>query len=268
LNEKKHPQRSMPDGTRSADLDPCFISRIPLNMTQKTTARRMLQSARDIPQFSVSMELNADELAALRSRINSDIEDEQSRVSLTALMIWLTARALLKHARLNARFDQDAIIQHDTVNMAVAIDTPQGLTAPVIHRAETLSVHETAVALKDLVTRATGKRLSMSDFKDGTFTISNLGMLGVTRFTPLINPPQAAIMGVSAPRETVQTDADGALLPARMMEVTVTADHRILDGAQVARFLQTLRDSVTEIDAGEGWKPSGRTPAGTEGESG
>jgi len=91
-------------------------------------------------------------------------------------------------------------------------------------------------------------------------------MFGVTRFTPLINPPQAAIMGVSAPREVVQTDADGALLPARMMEVTVTADHRILDGVQVARFLQTLREIVTEIDAEEGWKPSGSIPAGTKGE--
>ena len=223
----------------------------------------MLQSARDIPQFSVSMELNADELAALRNRINSDIEDEESRVSFTALLIWLTARVLLKHPRLNARFDQDAVIQHDSVNMAVAMDTPQGLTAPVIRRAETLSVHETAEALKDLVTRATGKRLSMSDFTDATFTISNLGMFGVTHFTPLINPPQAAIMGVGAPRETVRTDTDSALVPARTIEVTVTADHRMLDGAEVASFLQTLRESVKRKDAEEGLKPSGRIPAGT-----
>ena len=227
----------------------------------------MVQSARDIPQFSVSRELNADELAALRSRINSDTEDEGGRVSFTALLIWLTARALLEHPRLNARFDDDAIIQHDTVNMAVAMDTPQGLTAPVIRRSEALSVHETAEALKDLVTRAAGKRLSMSDFTDGTFTISNLGMFGAIRFTPLVNPPQAAIVGVGAPRETVQTDADGTLVPARVMEVTVTADHRILDGAEVARFLQTLRESAMGEDAVEGWKPSGRIPAGTEGES-
>ena len=252
----------MSDGTRPADPNPS-VSRIPLSMTQKTAARRMLQSARDIPQFSVSMELNADELAALRNRINSDIEDEESRVSVTALLIWLTARVLLKHPRLNARFDQDAVIQHDSVNMAVAMDTPQGLTAPVIRRAETLSVHETAEALKDLVTRAIGKRLSMSDFTDGTFTISNLGMFGVTRFTPLINPPQAAIMGVGAPRETVRTDTDSALVPARTIEVTVTADHRMLDGAEVASFLQTLRESVKRKDAEEGLKPSGRIPAGT-----
>jgi len=252
----------MLDGARPADLD-LSVSRIPLNMTQKTAARRMLQSAREIPQFSVSMDLDSDELAALRQRVNADVEDKENRVSITALLIWLTARALLKHPRLNARFDQDAMIQHDCVNMAVAMDTPQGLTAPVIRGAETLSVHETAEALKLLVARATGKRLSMSDFTNATFTISNLGMFGVSRFTALINPPQAAIMGVGAPRQTVRTDADGVLVPARTMEVTVTADHRILDGAEVARFLQTLRESVKCEDAAEGLKLSGRIPAGT-----
>lgn len=248
--------------TRPADPRPS-VSRIPLNMTQKTAAKRMLQSAREIPQFSVSMEVDGDELAALRQRINADMEDKDNRVSITALLIWLTARALLKHPRLNARFDQDAMIQHETVNMAVAMDTPQGLTAPVIRGAETLSVHETAEALKLLVARATGKRLSTGDFTNATFTISNLGMFGVSRFTPLINPPQAAIMGVGAPRETVRTDADGVLVPARTMEVTVTADHRILDGAEVARFLQTLRERVEYKDAVEGLKPGGRIPAGT-----
>ena len=104
MNEKEPIQRSMSDGARPADPDPC-VSRIPLSMTQKTAARRMLQSARDIPQFSVSMELDTYELDALRHRINSDIEDKESRISITALLIWLTARALRKHPRLNGRFD-------------------------------------------------------------------------------------------------------------------------------------------------------------------
>jgi pyruvate dehydrogenase E2 component (dihydrolipoamide acetyltransferase) len=226
--------------------NPC---RVPLNMTQKTVARRMQQGARDIPQFSVSMELNADKLAAWRSRINSAIENQERRISVTALLIWLTARSLLKHPCLNAEFDRDAMIKHDTVNMAVAIDTPEGLTAPVIRHAETLSVCETAEALRDLVARAAGKRLSLSDFTNATFTISNLGMFGVSRFTPLINPPQAAILGVGGPRMTVQADGDGNLVPARMMELTVTADHRILDGAKVARFLQTLQASVERAES-------------------
>ena len=220
--------------------------RIPLSMAQKTVAKRMLQSARDIPQFSVSMDLSAEKLAAYRSRINSGIENQESQVSVTALLIWLTARTLLKHPRLNAQFDQDAMIQHETVNMAVAMDMPGGLTAPVIRHAELLSVQETAAALKALSTRAAAKRLALDDFANATFTISNLGMFGVSGFTPLINPPQAAILGVAGPRDAVRVDENGRLLPARMIELTVTADHRLLDGAEVARFLKTLLESVEE----------------------
>lgn len=264
MTEKTPLQSSVPNGVSPVDLDLPSSSRIPLSMTQKTAAKRMLQSVREIPQFSVSMEVNADKLAVLRSRINADIEDQENRISITALLIWITARALLKHPRLNGQFDEDAIIQHDFVNMAVAMDTPQGLTVPVIHGVDTLSVRETAEALKDLVKRATSRLLSMSDFTNATFTISNLGMFDVARFTPLINPPQAAIMGVSAPRDSIQRDSSGALVPARVMEMAVTADHRILDGAEVARFLQTLRKSVMENDAIRGLKSSGRILAGVE----
>ena len=218
--------------------------RVPLGMVQKTMAKRMLQSAREIPQFSLSWELDADELAARRGRINAGIEEEERQVSITALLIWLTARALGRHPRMNSRFDEDAMIQHEHVNMAVAMDTPYGLVAPVIREAETLSVEETGVTLKQLASRAAAKRLVMADYADATFTISNLGMFGVTRFTPLINPPQGAIMGVGGPRTTVRTDPEGRLVAGRVIEVTVTADHRILDGAEVARFLQTLGGSV------------------------
>ena len=167
-------------------------------------------------------------------------------MSVTALLIWLTARALGRHPRMNSRFDEDAALQHERVNMAVAMDTPSGLVAPVIHGAEALSVEETAAALKDLAGRAMEKRLTMDDFADATFTTSNLGMLGVSGFTPLVNPPQGAIMGVGGPRTAVRTDEDGRLVAARAIEVTVTADHRLLDGAEVARFLQTLAESVGE----------------------
>ena len=220
--------------------------RVPLGMVQKTMAKRMLQSARDIPQFSVSWELDADELAARRGRINAGIDEEDRRVSVTALLVWLTARTLRLHPRMNSRFDEDAAIQPEHVNMAVAMDTPYGLVAPVIHEAEMLSVVETGVALKELAARAMAKRLAMGDFADATFTTSNLGMFGVTRFTPLINPPQGAIMGVGGPRTTVRTDPEGRLVAGRVIELTVTADHRILDGAEVARFLQTLGGSVGE----------------------
>jgi len=237
--------QSTPDGGTMAGGD-SGPRRLPLSMVQKTMAKRMLQSAREIPQFSVSRELDADRLAERRARINAEIDDEERRVSVTALLIWLTARSLGRHPRLNSRFDEDAAIQHERVNMAVAMDTPYGLVAPVIHGVEALPVVETAVALKDLAARAVAKRLSMNDFADATFTTSNLGMFGVSGFTPLVNPPQGAIMGVGGPRTGVRVDDEGRLVPARTIEVTVTADHRILDGAEVARFLQTLAEGVGE----------------------
>jgi len=218
--------------------------RVPLNMIQKTAAKRMLQSARDIPQFSVSVELDADRLGVWRRRINSVSKNDGEQISVTGLLIWLVARTLVLHPRLNAQFDGDAMLQHKTVNMAVAVDTREGLVVPVIHQAEKLSVYETAATLKDLVTRAAAKRLVLSDFANATFTISNLGMLGVKRFTPLINPPQAAIMGVGAPQYIMQKDSAGNLIPVQVMEVTVTADHRILDGAEVARFLRSLQENM------------------------
>jgi pyruvate dehydrogenase E2 component (dihydrolipoamide acetyltransferase) len=220
--------------------------RVPLGMVQKTMAKRMLQSAREIPQFSVSWELDADQLAARRSRINAGIASDDRRVSVTALLIWLTAQALQKHPRMNSRFDDDAVFEPAHVNMAVAMDAPYGLVVPVIRHAETLSVEETAVELKELSAKAAAKKLAMGDFADATFTITNLGMFGVTRFTPLVNPPQGAIMGVGGPRTTVRTDAEGRLVAGRVIELTVTADHRILDGAEVARFLQTLGASLAE----------------------
>jgi len=222
------------------------VKRVPLGMAQKTMAKRMLQSVREIPQFSVSWELDADLLAARRSRINAGIAAAEQRVSVTALLIWLTARALTKHPRMNSRFEDDAAIEPEHVNMAVAMDAPYGLVAPVIRNAETLSVEETAVALKELSARAAAKKLGVADFADATFTITNLGMFGVTRFTPIVNPPQGAIMGVGGPRTTVRTDSEGRLVAGRVIELTITADHRILDGAEVARFLQTLGNSVAE----------------------
>jgi len=213
---------------------------VPLNMTQKTMAKRMLQSARDIPQFSVSRDLNATQLNAWRTRINAGLEDDKRRVSVTALIIWLAARALRKHPRLNSRFDEDAVIQYQNVNVAVAMEMPYGLVVPVIRAVETLSAQDIAQSLKALADRAAARRLSVSDFADATFTISNLGMLGVTNFKPMVNSPQAAIMGVSAPRLSVTFDEQERLVPVKLMEITITADHRVLDGAEVARFLQTF----------------------------
>ena len=213
-------------------------------------ARRMEQSAREIPQFAVSAELDADELMAGRSRINAAAAAGEERVSVTAMLVWLAARALRRHPLLNARFEQDAALLHDAVNVAVAMDTPDGLKAPVIRQAGALTPVEIARSLKDLSVRAGSKRLAMGDFADATFTISNLGMFGVARFIPLVNPPQAAILGVGGLRTGVKLAEDGRLVPAKTLELTVAADHRILDGVAVARFLETIKEYVSQVSLG------------------
>jgi len=215
-----------------------------MNMIQKTMAKRMTQSAQEIPQFAVSMPLDADALSMQRNKFNAGVANKDERVSVTAMLVWLTARALRMHPAMNAQFDGDAVIIHEDINISVAMTTTDGLTAPVIRQADRISIHDTVKALKDLVSRAEKKRLVLDDFKNATFTISNLGMMGVTRFTPLVNPPQAAIMGIGGPQTIVEADATGSLKPVHVIEVTVSADHRVLDGAAVARFLQTLQQIV------------------------
>lgn len=213
-------------------------------------ARRMEQSAREIPQFAVSVELDADELMLGRSLINGNVAANEKRVSVTAMLVWLAARAMRNHPMMNARFEQDAALMQNDVHVAVAMETPDGLKAPVIRHAEALTPVEIARSLNDLSVRASSKRLAMSDFADATFTISNLGMFGVSRFIPLVNPPQAAILGVGGLRTSVKLAEDGRLVPAKTIELTIAADHRILDGTTVARFLQTIKTYVSQVSLG------------------
>ena len=209
-----------------------------LSLMQKTMAKRMTQSAQEIPQFSVSSDLDADALAQLRAR-------QPEKVSVTAVLINLIAKALREHPEMNTQFDGDGVIFHDEINIALAIAIPGGLVTPVIRSVDTLSVPEINAQIRDLAERAQNKKLTLDDYKDGTITVSNLGMMDVAHFTPLVNPPQAAIIGICSPRTVSQVDADGSLTAGKAMAVTVSADHRVLDGATVAAFLKAMRENLT-----------------------
>jgi pyruvate dehydrogenase E2 component (dihydrolipoamide acetyltransferase) len=209
-----------------------------LNLMQKTMVKRMTQSAQEIPQFSVSSDLDADALAELRAR-------QPEKVSITAVLISGIAKALREHPELNAQFDGDGVILHEEINIALAISVPGGLVTPVIRNVDTLSVPEINAQIKDLAERSQTKKLTLDDFKGGTITVSNLGMMDVTHFTPLVNPPQAAIIGICSPRTEARVDADGNVTAGKAMAVTVSADHRVLDGATVAAFLKTMKENLT-----------------------
>ena len=154
------------------------------------------------------------------------------------------AKTLGEHCLLNARFEDDGITIFEAIHMGVATATTDGLRVPVIRDVERLSLEQVNSSLKDLTRKARENRLQLSDVSGATFTISNLGMTGITQFTPLINPPQSAILGVAAPRAVYTPGADGNVAPSRLMALTVTCDHRVLDGADAAAFLRTLKAGI------------------------
>jgi len=210
-----------------------------LTETQRVMATRMAQSAREIPQFSATIECDASRLLAAKE------EQANRSLSLTALLAGIVARVLLRHPLLNSRYAGESVILYTTVNLGIAVTTPQGLVVPVLHHAETLAAGPLAEQLTRLVQAARGGRLSLAQVSDGTFTLSNLGMYGVSHFIPLVNPPQAAILGVAGIHPTVVPTATGTRHCQRMA-LTVSADHRVVDGAAAALFLQELQHTIEE----------------------
>jgi pyruvate dehydrogenase E2 component (dihydrolipoamide acetyltransferase) len=145
----------------------------------------------------------------------------------------------------NAEYTEDAIVLHPSANIGIAVAAPQGLVVPVIHAAERLSLTEIAAARADIVGRARDNKLRADDLEGGTFTISNLGMYAVESFTAVLNPPQAAIVAVGATEDRV-VPLDGELAVRPMLTLTATFDHRAVDGAPAAAFLQTLKESLED----------------------
>jgi pyruvate dehydrogenase E2 component (dihydrolipoamide acetyltransferase) len=204
-----------------------------LSGLKRIVGNRMLQSAQDVPQFSVSVKADASTLLATRGEHG-----------VTALLVYFVVQALLKHPHVNSEFNGDALTVYDTVNLGVAVATPDGLRVPVLHAAETLSPAELGERIRELAAKARENQLTADEVANGTFTVSNLGMYGVSQFVPIINPPQAAILGVGEPFALYTEGSDGDMRLTRLMDLTLTADHRVLDGAEVAEFLATLKTLV------------------------
>jgi pyruvate dehydrogenase E2 component (dihydrolipoamide acetyltransferase) len=171
----------------------------------------------------------------------SGAEQQRNDASLTAYIAWITAQILIDHPLLNAALHNDEILVFDTINLGIAVDTDEGLIVPVIHEAHHLSLEDIDTAVRDLSHRSRTGQLSLGDVSGGTFTISNLGMMSVDRFEAIINPPQAAIMAVGQTRLRPWVVGQKKIVARPIMTVTVSADHRIVDGAAVARFMQDLQ---------------------------
>ncbi len=169
----------------------------------------------------------------------------QARISVNDLLIKASAMALTQVPQANVSFTPDGMVHHQHADIAVAVATDVGLVTPIIREAQTKSVAEIAEAMRDLATRARARRLKPDEYTGGTFSLSNLGMFGISRFASIINPPHAAILSVGAVEERMVV-RDGAPRVAAMMSVVMTCDHRALDGATGARWLQVFRDMLQE----------------------
>jgi len=216
----------------------------PLSAVSKIMAERTAQSWTTVPHFFVTRELDASALNQLRDTLAVQTEKSHGvRATHTDLLVYHAARALAQHPQLNASWVEGAVRHNPEINIAIAVAVEGGVVAPVIHDAGKLAIGEIAARRKELAERARSGKLRPADITGGTFTISNLGMLDVDSFTAIITPPQAAILAVGRISERVIV-VDGKPAVRPMMTMTLSSDHRVLDGAVAARFMQTL---VTQL---------------------
>ena len=220
--------------------EPAAATSVPLRGMRKTIAERMAASLRESAQLTMDMEVAMDEAVKLRRSLIAEWADDV-RVTYTDLVLLAATKALGKHPRMNAALLNDAIARFDAVHIGVAVALDEGLIVPVIHNAQAKGLKAIATASADLAKRAREGALTVDDVEGGTFTVTSLGMFGVDGFTPILNPPQAGILGVGRIYEGVAWDGDTPVKAARM-RLSLTWDHRVLDGAPAAEFLATVRD--------------------------
>ena len=223
------------------------LETIPLRGIRRTIAERMTHSFQTTPHIFVSLRVDMSKLEAERVRLNEEVEtNEHPRVSVTAILVKVTAEVLKDHPWLNSTLQGEEIILLADLNIGVAVALEGGLIAPVVHHADGKSVTEIAAEVDDLATRARSNQLSPSDVARGTFTISNLGPFGIEQFTAIINPPNAAILAVGAIRSEVVADESGEIVVRPLAWMTLAADHRIVDGAVAAKFLTALKNALED----------------------
>jgi pyruvate dehydrogenase E2 component (dihydrolipoamide acetyltransferase) len=213
-------------------------TRIPLSTIRKVTAKRLSEAAL-VPAFQLTTVLDATELGDLRKKINANLAESGVKISVTDLLIKASAIALRAHPEVNAAYDGDAIIRRGHVNVGVAVALEDGLIVPVIKNADVKSLSQISSEAKELAGKARAGKLKPEEFSGGTFTISNLGMFGIDSFTAVLNPPEAAILAVGSTADEPVV-VNGEVTVRARSRLTLTVDHRVLDGATGAAFLRDL----------------------------
>lgn len=208
--------------------------------TRKTIARRLLESKQTIPHYYLTLDVEVTELVAARIALNAALEKEGEKVSLNDLVIKACALALRRSPSVNSSWIDDQIHFHQVVDISVAVAIPDGLVTPVVRDADQKGVVAISRDVRELASRAKAKKLGLAEMTGGTFSISNLGMFGVDSFAAVINPPEGAILAVGSVRDEPVV-RHGAVVPGKRMGITLSADHRVVDGAVAAQFLALVR---------------------------
>jgi pyruvate dehydrogenase E2 component (dihydrolipoamide acetyltransferase) len=214
----------------------------PLTSVRRTIARRLTQ-AWTVPVFQLTVSVDMSRANALLPRLREAYPE--TRITASDILTKVCASALMRHRDVNAQYTDEAIQVFPSANVGMAVAAPQGLVVPVIRDADRLTIAEIARVRAGLVERARANKLQQGDLEGGTFTISNLGMFGVEQFIAVLNPPQAAILAVGAIEDRVVA-REGAPVVLPMMTITLTCDHRAVDGATGAEFLRTVKDALEE----------------------
>jgi pyruvate dehydrogenase E2 component (dihydrolipoamide acetyltransferase) len=230
------PPALVPAGASYAD--------VPLTQLRKTIARRLVQSIGPIPTFYLTSEADMERVAEAREALLGDRTTGsvggEVKVSFNDILIKAVATALRQHPACNAWWQEDHIRYWAEIHIGVAVAIDDGLITPVIRHADRRTLREIAVESRDLAARARARRLAPDDYTGATFSISNLGMLDIEEFTAVINPPESAILAVGRINRK-PVEHEGQLTLRRRMRLTMSCDHRVIDGATGARFLQTLK---------------------------
>jgi pyruvate dehydrogenase E2 component (dihydrolipoamide acetyltransferase) len=233
--EIQPPAQPAPVGVAAEDVEI-----IPLTNMQKTIVRRLTEAKQTVPHIYISNEIDMTDALALRQQFNASAGEGGVKVSVNDLIIKACALALEKFPEVNSSYKDNQFLRHKHINIGMAVDVPNGLVVPVIHDANIKGVRSIARETKALAEKARNNKLTVNDMSGGTFSISNLGMMDITEFKAIINPPEAGILAIGATRK-VFVPVDGQPVVRDIMNTTISADHRVLGGAACARFLQEVK---------------------------
>lgn len=220
---------------------PGSYEEFPLTPMRKVIGQRLQESKSFIPHFYVTLTVNASPLVTMREQLINN----QVKISVNDFVVRACALSLREHPLINTGFNtvSQSIIQFKTIDIAIAVSLQEGLITPIVRHADYKNLAELSVEIKSLASRAREGKLDPHEYKGGSFTISNLGMYGVSDFQAIINPPQAAILAVGGIQD-VPVVEKGTIIPGKSMNLTLSVDHRVIDGAAAASFLQTLKKKL------------------------